>query len=500
MRATVMGLCKRHLLAAVMLGPAALGLVALMFPAIASSVAPSISAYNEPGIYGGHYWSPSTAMVSSGGKLEFVNSYTTTYHGLKFTGGTAGESPSCPGIAAVEGPSGAFNWKIECTFSKPGTYTFICTVHPTEMKGTITVPGTPKAKTTLASGAKQTEATLNGSVEPEGNAVEYRFEYGTASVSEHETAATSLGLSDFASHSVSVPVAGLLPEKTYRFQLIATYGAGKTPVLGGEQTVVTPAPAAPTATTTAATVKGQHEATLNGKVDPNGGNATEYFFEYATAAEYAAGHTYGKKTPPVTGFPADNAEHPASTSVGELESGTTYHFRLVATNAAATEPVKGEDRTFTTESPSPPTKEEPTPTPTNPLPGPTPSPGPGPTSPEPEVPRLASPLVGGSLKLLPLAHRGGLRVSLAVSQGGAPARIEVDLLAKVGHNHTQALVGRLVRGSLAAGKAAFSVTLNARGKGLLHRHHKLRVTVKITLTPPMAGGAVKVARSVVLRA
>lgn len=494
-----MRVCKRHLLVAVVLGAAALGSLAAMFPAIASSVAPSISAYNEPGIYGTHYWLPSTATVTAGGKLEFVNSYTTTYHGLKFTGGSAGESPSCPGISAVEGPGGAFNWKVECTFAKPGTYTFICTVHPTEMKGTITVPGTPKAETTLASGAKQTEATLNGSIRPEGNAIAYRFEYGTASVSEHETTLTSLGATDFASHSVSVPVAGLLPETTYHFQLIATYGAEKTAVLGGEQTVVTPAPGAPTVATTAAAVKGQHEATLNGKVDPNGGNATEYFFEYATAAEYEASHAYGMKTAPVTGLPADNIEHPASASVQGLQSGATYHFRLVATNAAATEPVDGEDRTFTTESPpapeNPPAK-EPAPTPTS---TPAPTPTPGPIAPEPELAPLVPPFLQGSFKVAAPRRSGAVRGSLEISQSGAGGRLEVDLLAKAAHGHKQLVVGRLVRSSLAAGRASFSVSLNARAKSALRRHRKLSVLVKVKLIP-LVGSAVTATRSVVLRA
>jgi plastocyanin len=118
---------------------ALLGGAVVVLPAIASSEPPSISAYNEPGVYGLHSWMPSTATVNPGGAVKFSNPYGETYHGLKFTGGSAGATPSCTGIPAAAGePSGAIDWHGECTFSTPGTYTFICTVHA-EMRGTITV-------------------------------------------------------------------------------------------------------------------------------------------------------------------------------------------------------------------------------------------------------------------------------------------------------------------------------------------------------------------------
>jgi hypothetical protein len=34
---------------------------------------------------------------------------------------------------------GNTSWSGSCTFAQPGTYAFVCYVHPTEMKGTITV-------------------------------------------------------------------------------------------------------------------------------------------------------------------------------------------------------------------------------------------------------------------------------------------------------------------------------------------------------------------------
>ena len=135
---------------AVVLSTLAVALVVL--PALASSETTTISAYNEPGIYGLHSWMPSTATVAPGGVVKFANPYSETPHGLKFTGGTAGVTPSCSGIPAAAGePSGAVSWSGECTFSAPGTYTFVCTVHA-EMRGTITVsPGGGTTVTTTTS-------------------------------------------------------------------------------------------------------------------------------------------------------------------------------------------------------------------------------------------------------------------------------------------------------------------------------------------------------------
>lgn len=118
---------------------------------------------------------------------------------------------------------------------------------------------------------------------------------------------------------------------------------------------------------------------------------------------------------------------------------------------------------------------------------------------------LGSPLAAGSLKLSVPRHGSSVRGSIDVAQAGAGGRLEIDLiaksasLAKARHSKARsALVGRLVRTSVSAGRMSFSVSLSARAKSALHRHHKLALTVKVTLTPP--GGAPEVLkRSIVVR-
>ena len=79
-------------------------------------------------------------------------------------------------------------------------------------------------------------------------------------------------------------------------------------------------------------------ALLRGEVDP-GGRSTTYVFEYGTTS------TYGATTAPAPAGSADSWR-PVAVGVARLEPGTTYHYRLVATNSHGK--ATSEDRTFST--------------------------------------------------------------------------------------------------------------------------------------------------------
>lgn len=121
-------------------------------------------------------------------------------------------------------------------------------------------------------------------------------------------------------------------------------------------------------------------------------------------------------------------------------------------------------------------------------------------------PRAGLPLEAGSraLKLAGNQHGSTVHGSIEVTQAGAGGRLEVALfaarasLAKAGHSK-QTRVGRLVRSSLKAGSLTFSVPLSANGKAALRRHHRLKLTVKITLTP-QHGAALTITRGIVVHA
>jgi plastocyanin len=157
---------RRHFLL-VLTGLLGAGVVVL--PAVAGSetTPPTITAINTEGIYKEqhHYWSPPTATVGAGGVVAFNNPSTEVKHGLEWTGGPA--TPSCSG---APGGLGATSWHGECTFTQPGSYNFRCTVHPTEMTGTITVNagGTTTTTTTTqtSTGGGSTTTTQATSPEP----------------------------------------------------------------------------------------------------------------------------------------------------------------------------------------------------------------------------------------------------------------------------------------------------------------------------------------------
>jgi hypothetical protein len=96
--------------------------------------------------------------------------------------------------------------------------------------------------------------------------------------------------------------------------------------------------AAPTAATGTASGVGRTAATLSGTVDP-GGAVTSWHFEYGTTTAYGLESGGGDTT-------AGNDPEAVSVQVSGLSAGTTYHYRLVATNAGGT--VTGSDRTFRT--------------------------------------------------------------------------------------------------------------------------------------------------------
>ena len=99
--------------------------------------------------------------------------------------------------------------------------------------------------------------------------------------------------------------------------------------------------AAPEVTTGEATEIAQQTAKLNGTVNPRG-SATTYTFQFGTTT------SYGAQTTPVSAG-AGTTANAVSATLNGLAPGTTYHYRLVATNAGG-QTTTGADRTFTTPS------------------------------------------------------------------------------------------------------------------------------------------------------
>ncbi len=99
--------------------------------------------------------------------------------------------------------------------------------------------------------------------------------------------------------------------------------------------------AAPSATTGPTTAVGSTSATVTGSVAP-GGQATTWDVEYGTST------SYGSKTASKSAG-SGTAAVDVSAALTGLKAGTTYHYRVVATNGAGTS--RGTDAVFTTTVP-----------------------------------------------------------------------------------------------------------------------------------------------------
>jgi len=106
---------------------------------------------------------------------------------------------------------------------------------------------------------------------------------------------------------------------------------------------------APVASTAGATAVSATSATLAGTVDPNGFTTT-YHFDWGTTT------AYGERSPaPDASAGSGSAPSPVTQVLTGLTPGTTYHFRLVASNCASCSngTVDGSDMTFTTSQAAP---------------------------------------------------------------------------------------------------------------------------------------------------
>jgi len=266
------------------------------------------------------------------------NGQTTTWH---FDYGTSTSyGSSTPATAAGSGTANA-NVSATITGLVPGTtyhYRFVAANASGTTAGgdgVFTTSGTPAPAvvTAPASGLASTSATLNGSVNPNGRATTWYFEYGTSTAYGSRTPSQNAGAGT-AAVNVSAPAGGLRTGVAYHFRLVATSNAGTT--RGLDQSFVLRT--APAATTGSVSSLSATSAILNGAVNPNG-QETSWHFEVGTTTSYGTA-TATKSAGSGT------ASANVSAALAGLVPGTTYHYRLVATSASGT--TAGADRTFMT--------------------------------------------------------------------------------------------------------------------------------------------------------
>jgi hypothetical protein len=231
-----------------------------------------------------------------------------------------------------------------------------------------------------------TTATLKGVLNPtkEGEAGTYEFAYRqsesecqitvtetvenpfnhqqeTIQREENEKATTQEPSETKSPQPVSAPLTGLHPGAPYTFCLIAHNAQGET--VTSSPVTFTTLPAAPTivgefTSGVETTTSGVETpiATLNAQIEPNGAAITSYHFEYIDQAGYEAAlaesapNPYAKGTStPAAALTGLTGTETVSAAITGLEPGTTYHYRIVATNSLSPAGgTLGPDATFTT--------------------------------------------------------------------------------------------------------------------------------------------------------
>lgn len=126
--------------------------------------------------------------------------------------------------------------------SSPGDYACQVIAHnhagaATQSSAAHAVIGAPTATTGVASNRTYTSATLNGTVNPNGSATTYFFQYGTSTAYGKQTSSPSAG-SDTTTQPESVSISGLAPGRTYHFRIVAHNQAGTSD--GADGTFTTP--------------------------------------------------------------------------------------------------------------------------------------------------------------------------------------------------------------------------------------------------------------------
>jgi DNA-binding beta-propeller fold protein YncE len=190
-----------------------------------------------------------------------------------------------------------------------------------------------------ASAVTSTTASLSGTVNPNGNPdVGWHFEISTDDASWSPLAADQDPGSGTSPVPVSQDLSDLVPNTTYFVRLVARR-AFNAPAISSEIQFTTTAIVPDVVTEPADDIAPNHatfKATLNANNSP-----TTYYFEYGTTT------SYGQRAPATDADGGSaNFVTAAIQRVNTLSPGTTYHYRIVATNQAGT--VRGQDQAFTT--------------------------------------------------------------------------------------------------------------------------------------------------------
>lgn len=203
--------------------------------------------------------------------------------------------------------------------------------------GTFAIDSLPFTR--LPEIVSEDEVTLRGAVNPAGSKTTYHFEYGTTTEYGSNLPISGEVIGSGNEYvEVDETLENLEGETLYHYRVVATSSLGT--AHGVDRTFATTPPAVALETPDVRA----NDADLKASINPKG-LPTQYYFEYG------ATDSYGSKS---SAFPVSAGSGTSASkvegAVGFLTGDKTYHYRLVASNAAGTTRSKDETlKTPTTE-------------------------------------------------------------------------------------------------------------------------------------------------------
>ncbi len=189
---------------------------------------------------------------------------------------------------------------------------------------TFTTASAPTANTLAATGATLTGGTLHGSIDPQGQATTYHFDWGTSTAygSQAPLADASVG-SDSSEHAVEQTLSELTPDTSYHFRVVASNcgGCAEGTTYGPDETFTT-APA-PLAVTRRRRPWAEHRD-ARGIVNPQGARRP--------TTSIGARHRLRQPGADRRAPSAPTAPNTPAQALTGLTPGTTYHYRIVASD------------------------------------------------------------------------------------------------------------------------------------------------------------------------
>jgi hypothetical protein len=200
----------------------------------------------------------------------------------------------------------------------------------------------PTVTTAAASEVDTTSATLNGTVNAEGIASRYHYEYGLESTYGSVTDPIEAGAGNTPDEAPG-PVTGLVPNTTYHYRIVGSNTSGS--IVGEDETVTTAlAPPKVDGAPTFVTAITPTGANVHATVNPEH-SATTFRIEYGTTTAYGSTSLGGE-------VGEQSTDVPVAATLSGLEPGTLYHFRVSAEDGVEG-PQTGADGTFITAPASP---------------------------------------------------------------------------------------------------------------------------------------------------